>query len=257
MNRRNKHEGDWFALPLPAGGYAVGLVARSSPRGAMYFAYFFGPIRDEVPSPEALVDYTPSDAVSVGRFFGSEDDPFASGRWTVISTVTDWDRAAWPMPEFLADSSMFGGSRQASTFSDDHPARFESLRELAPHEDASAYPPDQYSPASFIERDVAKALGAPLQWDEPEPRPMEEGVTLFLSVPRRRVATARRQLFGLGFTKVDVLPEEGEIWLAAFLKGNIEEIQRSVEELERRVDDLARRLGGYCDGLEWSLGHPT
>jgi hypothetical protein len=46
----NYREGDWFAVPLRDGGYAVGLVARMDNRGGV-LGYFFGPRRDDVPSP--------------------------------------------------------------------------------------------------------------------------------------------------------------------------------------------------------------
>jgi hypothetical protein len=42
MENIKYREGDWFAVPLRNGGFAVGLVARANPKAAL-LGYFFGP----------------------------------------------------------------------------------------------------------------------------------------------------------------------------------------------------------------------
>jgi hypothetical protein len=55
MKKLTYREGDLFVLPLQDLGYAVGLVARSGPRGRVLFGYFFGPRYPEMPKLSELV----------------------------------------------------------------------------------------------------------------------------------------------------------------------------------------------------------
>ena len=96
-------EGDWFAVPLRDGGWAVGRVARMPPppkRGIHLLGYFFGPRRDRVPALEEVASLAPEGAVSVEMF---SDLGLVEGRWPVIGGSRDeWasDRDRWPMPAF-------------------------------------------------------------------------------------------------------------------------------------------------------------
>jgi Immunity protein 26 len=63
----NYREGDWFAVPLRNGGFAVGVIARANPRGVS-LGYFFGPPRSDVPRLDEVADLRSGDAVLVRKF---------------------------------------------------------------------------------------------------------------------------------------------------------------------------------------------
>jgi hypothetical protein len=90
-------EGDWFAVPLPGGGYAVGLVARASRIGKILLGYFFGPRRDEVPALSELLELQAGDAVLVDLF---GDLSLYNREWPLLGSTPQWDRTRWPMPVF-------------------------------------------------------------------------------------------------------------------------------------------------------------
>lgn len=92
----NFQEGDWFAVPLCDGGYAVGLVSRYRPKyGPLVFGYFFGPKRTDIPRLEELEGLTPADAIYVAKFgyLG-----LVGGRWPILGQTGKWDSAVWPLP---------------------------------------------------------------------------------------------------------------------------------------------------------------
>src|SRR5687768_5375020 len=77
-------EGDWFAVPLRDGGWAVGRVARMPPppkRGIHLLGYFFGPRRDRVPALDDVADLAPEAAISIERF---SDLGLVRGTWPVL-----------------------------------------------------------------------------------------------------------------------------------------------------------------------------
>lgn len=91
-------EGDWFAVPLREEGYAVGLVARSSPGGKVLFGYFFGPRRQKLPSIKNISGLTPEAAILIAQF---GDLGLYNGEWPIIGHSEPWSRSAWPMPKFI------------------------------------------------------------------------------------------------------------------------------------------------------------
>jgi hypothetical protein len=96
-------EGDWFAVPLRDGGWAVGRVARMPPppkRGIHLLGYFFGPRREGVPTLDEVAGLAPEGAISVERF---SDLGLVEGRWPVIGGAgPEWagERDRWSMPAF-------------------------------------------------------------------------------------------------------------------------------------------------------------
>jgi hypothetical protein len=92
-------------VPLPDGTFAVGVVARRTPRGEVLLAYFFGPRRPDAPEevPDGL---QAEDALLVRRVF-----PFGfdDGSWPVLGAVPGFDRAAWPMPDLIRGPDTDGG----------------------------------------------------------------------------------------------------------------------------------------------------
>jgi hypothetical protein len=87
-------EGDWFAVPLREGGFAIGVVARANPKGVL-LGYFFGPRRPETPELEDVANLKPEDAVLV-RKFGYLG--LIRGEWPILGQLDGWDRTEWPMP---------------------------------------------------------------------------------------------------------------------------------------------------------------
>lgn len=145
-------EGDWFAVPLRDGGFAVGLVARSNPKAAL-LGYFFGPRLGASPSLEDLGGLRPGDAVLVGRFghLGLKQ-----GRWPVLGRRDDWDRTNWPMPVFVRYEELSGRSFNV-TYDDDDPGRL--LREdPISSGDASVSPPDGLMGAGYVEKVLTRLL---------------------------------------------------------------------------------------------------
>jgi hypothetical protein len=88
--------GDWFAVPLPDGGFGLGLVARKS-RGLAVLGYFFGPRRQELPTESDVEPLGPGDAVLVQQISGLA---LKSGDWPVIARSQPWQPSRWPMPAF-------------------------------------------------------------------------------------------------------------------------------------------------------------
>ena len=89
-------EGDWFAVPLRDGGYALGLVARMNGKGSV-LGYFFGPWREQCPTKEDTQGLSSADAILV-RLFG--DLGLLEGKWPILGRSDLWDRADWPLPAF-------------------------------------------------------------------------------------------------------------------------------------------------------------
>ena len=89
-------EGDWFAVPLKDGGYALGIAARVS-RGGAILGYFFGPRYQSVPSATQLHGLAASNASFIGIF---GDLGLLEGEWPLICKAEEWRRDSWPMPDF-------------------------------------------------------------------------------------------------------------------------------------------------------------
>jgi len=91
-------EGTWFAVPLQDKSLGAGVVARSSPRGKIVLAYFFGPKRHALPCLADVVMLMPEDAVYVGRV---GDLGLINGSWPIIGRPSKWDRSIWSVPQFI------------------------------------------------------------------------------------------------------------------------------------------------------------
>jgi hypothetical protein len=109
MAKLDYHEGDWFAVPLGQGGYALGIIARTSQLGVL-LGYFFGPRRAELPTLDDVTGLRPDAAVWITRF----TDHGLRGRrrsgivWPILGRLDDWDRSAWPLPVFARLDSRTG-----------------------------------------------------------------------------------------------------------------------------------------------------
>ena len=91
-------EGTWFAVPLRSKGFAVGVVARTSPSGGVVLAYFFRKVWQQPPPFDEVGGLGRQDAVRALRV---GDLSLVSGTWPVFARDPDWHREEWPMPSFL------------------------------------------------------------------------------------------------------------------------------------------------------------
>jgi hypothetical protein len=147
-------EGDWFAVPLRDGGFAVGIIARAMPRKeGVLLGYFFGPRRDEVPTLEELGDLSASDAVMV-EMFG--DLGLIRGEWPLLGRVNGWDRSAWPTPEFGRFEELTGRAFKV-IYDDDNPNRVVREEQVDPNE-LAGLPKDGLSGAGAVERMLTRML---------------------------------------------------------------------------------------------------
>jgi hypothetical protein len=145
-------EGDWFAVPLFGGGSAVGLIARTNPGGVL-LAYFFGPLRSEIPKLEDVAGLRPHDAVLV-RKVGHLG--IVQGKWPLLGRLDRWNRLDWPMPVFVRYEELTGRSFRVFYDGDD-PNRVLREEQIAPGE-AEQAPKDGLMGAGFAEAALTSLL---------------------------------------------------------------------------------------------------
>jgi Immunity protein 26 len=152
MPRVNYREGDWFAVPLRDGGFAVGVVARANPQAAL-LGYFFGPRRDELPPLGDVRDLRPHDAILVGKFGHLG---LTQGKWPILGRLDSWDRADWPMPVLVRYEELTGRSFHVF-YDDDDPAKLLREEQIRPGT-AEQGPKDGLMGAGFVETVLTGAL---------------------------------------------------------------------------------------------------
>jgi hypothetical protein len=89
-------EGDWFAIPLRNGGYALGLIARMDGKGEV-LGYFFGPRHQDLPLEQETKNLSPSSAILIRRI---GDLGLLRGEWPIVAHSPHWRREEWPQPAF-------------------------------------------------------------------------------------------------------------------------------------------------------------
>lgn len=95
-------EGDWFAVPLPSGGYALGVVARV--RRGILLGYFFRPRRKKIPVfNKRITSLSASDAILCSL---CGDLGIIEGEWPILGKDPNWDRKRWPMPIFTGQDPL-------------------------------------------------------------------------------------------------------------------------------------------------------
>ena len=152
MAKVNYREGDWFAVPLREGGYAVGVVARANPKAAL-LGYFFGPRRVDLPSLDDVADLKPDEAVLVGKFGHLG---LTKGTWPILGRLEDWDRAEWSMPLFVRYEELTGLSFRV--LYDDDPNKLIREEQAAPGEGEQG-PKDGSMGEGFAEKVLTSLLG--------------------------------------------------------------------------------------------------
>ena len=98
-------EGQWFAVTLKGGGYALGIIVRGRYRTKGGLGYFFGPVYSEAPLDVETERLEPSDAIYIG-WFG--DLHIIEGKWPLIEKASpSFDRSRWPIPTFAEADPMY------------------------------------------------------------------------------------------------------------------------------------------------------
>jgi hypothetical protein len=145
-------EGDWFAVPLRDGGFAVGVIARANSDGVL-FGYFFGPRRTEPPSLDEVATLSPADAVMV-RKFGHLG--IRQGTWPILGQIPGWASEDWPMPPFVRYEELTGRSFRVF-YKDDDPNVLLREEQVDPGADEQG-PKDGLLGAGAVERVLTKQL---------------------------------------------------------------------------------------------------
>jgi len=145
-------ESSVFAVPLPDGGYARGVVARSNKKGKILLGYFFGP-RLASTNEVTMNDINPGKSI-LCVLFG--DLGLINGEWPIVGTVPYWERSKWPMPDFVRRDEL---SKQAwlVRYSDDDPTQIETEH---PTDYDSKLGRDSLSGYGAVEIKLAKLLGS-------------------------------------------------------------------------------------------------
>jgi hypothetical protein len=107
---RQKHikygEGQWFAVPLRKGGYALGIIVRGSYKSKGGLGYFFGPKYAEIPDDKATWEKDPRVTVLITRF---SDLGIINGSWPLIQSTRPFSPEEWPIPKFGLEISLMPG----------------------------------------------------------------------------------------------------------------------------------------------------
>ncbi|SEC06121.1 RHS repeat-associated core domain-containing protein [Amycolatopsis tolypomycina] len=147
-------EGDWVAVPLVGGGYALGVIARTTKKSqSTLFGYFFGPKRETLPSLSDAEGLRREDALWTSVF---GDVGLYDGSWVVLGRLADWDRDAWRMPAFVHRDSLVGLFSLVEYPGDD-PGERPSRRRIT-EEEARGLPESGSAGSGFVEQRLTKLL---------------------------------------------------------------------------------------------------
>lgn len=108
MNKKHikYSEGQWFAIPLRSGGYAIGIIVRGNYKTKGGLGYFFGPRYDHLPSIVETAPKNKDNFIFIG-WFG--DLGITNGEWPLIEAEKPFKREEWPVPKFYRIPSLSPG----------------------------------------------------------------------------------------------------------------------------------------------------
>lgn len=151
-------EGDWFAVPLRSGGYALGILARGSLRVKGGLGYFFPSRYDHPPTAADVAHLTAQQAIYI-HWFG--DLGIIEGRWPLIPSDRSFSRADWPVPRF-GRVDMFNSELGWITEyrQDDEGSRVPLAETRVPVAQIAGLPEEGTASAGFIEVKLAMLIDA-------------------------------------------------------------------------------------------------
>jgi hypothetical protein len=146
-------EGSCFAIPLPSGGFAVGVLSQLL-SGKLPFGYFFGPRRAKPPDKRELASLNPLDAILRVTFGETE---IQNGRWLKLGPVEPWRIEDWPTPAHTSGEAG-GGLVWRIEYPRDapksDPARLQRITEA----EANGLDPDRVMGALALEKALDREL---------------------------------------------------------------------------------------------------
>jgi hypothetical protein len=149
-------EGQWFAVPLRKGGYALGLIARGSYKTKGGLGYFFGPRFLDVPGDEATRNKRPSEAVLI-TWFG--DLGIITGRWVLIKSTRPFLRDDWPIPKFGRKDAIIPGKGFIVEYEENEHGEWKMSREVPVEaKEIINLPVDRFSGGGAVEIRLTEIL---------------------------------------------------------------------------------------------------
>jgi len=142
--------GTVFLVPLPPGGFAIGVLVRSDGKGRAY-GVFFGP-RVSSASEVNVATLKPQGAILRCRF---GDHGLHSQRWAVIGTIPGWEPSEWQIPLF-SRSHDDAGMCYVTEYNDSLNIISEVIR---PAHEAIELPEDAQFGSGVVEVKLGKILG--------------------------------------------------------------------------------------------------
>ncbi len=157
---RKKHvkynEGQWFAVPLRDGGYALGIIVRGSYKTKGGLGYFFGPKYQDLPGDVETWNKQAADAILVA-WFG--DLGIIEGKWPLIASTRPFRRQEWPVPKFGRIDALVPEKGWLVEYDQEDTGLGEVIRETRCRaEDIAHLPEDVVSGAGAIEIKLTKLL---------------------------------------------------------------------------------------------------
>ncbi|MBS3950326.1 MAG: immunity 26/phosphotriesterase HocA family protein [Peptococcaceae bacterium] len=121
------YEGQWFAIPLQEGGYALGIIVRGNYQTKGGLGYFFGPRYDHLPEEKETLRKKPEDAILITQF---GDLGIINGSWPIIQSSRPFIKEEWPIPKFGSANPLLPQKAFIREYQQDGSGNLQIVREL-------------------------------------------------------------------------------------------------------------------------------
>lgn len=149
-------EGQWFAVPLRNGGYALGIIVRGSYKTKGGLGYFFGPKYSEIPTYKSILEKNPDEAILI-TWFG--DFGIINGSWPLIQNSRSFSRAEWSLPKFGRKISLLPDKGYIVEYEENKEGAWKVFREVpVDFQDISGLPEDIMMGGGSVEIKLTKLL---------------------------------------------------------------------------------------------------
>lgn len=140
-----------FLVPLRNGGFARGVVARTSPDGKLLLGYFFGPrFSSQYEADMSGIEF--GSAILALRF---GDLGLAKGLWPILGKLPEWNPAEWPMPNVVRRDLLGKAKPILVRYDDNDPSKIVSEESIEHDIDL---PFDGLAGHGFVEAKLTKLL---------------------------------------------------------------------------------------------------